>query len=59
MQQTYYIDHVTKITEPFYVCHCPAGHAFWSVTYQRRCRECGRVLDGCLPADTKKAASGN
>lgn len=59
MRQSYYSDRVTKITDPFYVCRCPAGHAFWSTTYQKRCRECGQRFISCLPAGTKKAASAN
>lgn len=59
MKENRYNDHVTRVTDPFYACRCPEGHAYWSVTYTRRCRKCGRKLESCLPAGTKKAASAN
>lgn len=58
-RQRYYSDCVTQITDPFYVCQCPAGHAFWSVTYIKKCHKCGKRLTSCIPADRKKAASCN
>ncbi len=54
-----YSDRVTMITDPFYVCRCPQGHAYWSVIYVRTCRTCGKRLERCVPADIKKAVNAN
>ncbi len=50
--QKFYSDKVTAITDPFYMCRCRNEHAYWSVTYQRYCKECGEKLH-CVPADQK------
>lgn len=62
MRQRYYNGSTTQITDPFFACRCPGGHAYWSVTYTRRCHECGKVLESCIPTtqtDKEKAASAN
>lgn len=52
-RRKYYSDGVTKRTDPFYVCSCPNGHQYWSVTYQRTCNICKEKIE-CVPANIKK-----
>ena len=54
---TRYKDGVTRISDPFYACICPAGHSAWSCTYIRKCRICGKRLTQCIPADQYKKRS--
>lgn len=38
----YYIDGITRITDPLWDVKClSCGHACWSLTYIKKCLECG------------------
>lgn len=56
MKDEYYNDGVTRVTDPFYLCICPAGHGYWSCTYEKKCFECGKRLLKCVPANEHSRA---
>lgn len=49
MRRKYYSDGVTRVSAPFYVCECEAGHKCWSVTGKKIC-SCGKPVK-CRPAN--------
>lgn len=51
MKEQFYSDGVTRITDPFYTCLCPAGHKQWEITRKTTCSVCGRKLLLCMPSD--------
>nr|DAM32978.1 MAG TPA: Putative toxin VapC6 domain, ZN ribbon domain [Caudoviricetes sp.] len=57
MKQNDYSDG-TPITFPFFICTCPNGHTYWSVTPQERCSRCGNPVE-CRLANDKKETTGN
>lgn len=46
----------TPVTAPLYICTCPAGHRYWTVTRCDRC-VCGAKLTSCAPTDKKRTTS--
>ncbi len=54
MNDTYYPDSDTRITDPFYLFYCPKGHQEWCVTPVTTCPCCGAKVKSCLPVGAKK-----
>lgn len=43
MKKGFYMDGITKITDPFWEVKCKhCGHTAWSVTYKNKCSKCGK-----------------